>query len=47
MNDFELRKTDKEDHYRLFINGVDVTGEQERSTFRHLISVVDNVIYQY
>ena len=25
MNDFELRPTDKKDHYRFFINGVDVT----------------------
>ena len=33
MNKFELKPTDKKDHYRFFINGVDVTGEQERSTF--------------
>jgi hypothetical protein len=44
MNDFELRPTDKKDHYRFFINGVDVTGEQERSTFRHIIEVMDNKI---
>ena len=44
MNDFELRKTDKKDHFRLFINGVDVTGEQEKSTFRHLIQEIDKVI---
>lgn len=37
MNNFEVKKTNKKDHYRLFINGVDVTGEQERSTFRHMI----------
>lgn len=43
MNKFELKPTDKKDHYRLFINGVDVTGEQERSVFRHLIEVLDNV----
>jgi len=43
MNNFELRKT-KKDHYRFFINGVDVTGEQERSTFRHIIEVIDNKI---
>lgn len=43
MNNFELRKT-KKDHYRFFINGVDVTGEQERSTFRHIIEVIDNRI---
>ncbi len=29
MNNFELRPTDKKDHFRFFINGVDVTGEQE------------------
>ena len=42
MNSIQLKKTDKEDHYRFIINGVDVTGEQERSTFRHLIEVLDN-----
>ena len=44
MNKFELRETDKKDHYRFLINGVDVTGEQERSTFRHIIGVIDNGI---
>jgi hypothetical protein len=44
MNDIELRPTDKKDHYRLFINGVDVTGEQERSVFRHIIQTIDNGI---
>lgn len=44
---FELRKTDKKDHYRLLINGVDVTGERERSIFRHMIQVLDSKIYQY
>ena len=43
MNAIELRKT-KKDHYRLFLNGVDVTGEQERSTFRHIIQEIDNTI---
>lgn len=43
MNVIELRKT-KKDHYRLFLNGVDVTGEQERSTFRHIIQEIDNTI---
>ena len=43
MNSIELRKT-KKDHYRLLLNGVDVTGEQERSTFRHIIEVIDNKI---
>ena len=44
MNNFELRPTDKKDHYRFLINGVDVTGEQEKSTFRHMIGVLDNGI---
>ena len=39
MNSFELRTNRNKDHYRFFINGVDVTGEQERSTFRHIIEV--------
>ena len=43
MNSIEIKKT-KKDHYRLFLNGVDVTGEQERSVFRHIISVIDNEI---
>ncbi len=43
MNSFEIKET-KKDHYRLFINGVDVTGEQERSTFRHLLQEIDNGI---
>ena len=43
MNAIELRKT-KKDHYRLFFNGVDVTGEQERSVFRHIIQEIDNTI---
>lgn len=44
MNHIELKPTGKEDHYRLVLNGVDVTGEQERSVFRHLLEVVDNGI---
>jgi len=44
MNSIELKSTDKEDHYRLFLNGVDVTGEQERSVFRHIIETIDNGI---
>ena len=43
MNSIEMRKT-KKDHYRLLLNGVDVTGEQERSTFRHILQVIDNNI---
>ena len=44
MKGIELKPTSKEDHYRLFLNGVDVTGEQERSVFRHILQVVDNGI---
>lgn len=44
MNSVELRETDKKDHYRLFLNGVDVTGEQERSTFRHIVQEIDETI---
>jgi len=47
MNKFEILKTEKKHHFRLLINGVDVTGEQEISVFRHLIEVVDNKIYTY
>tara|TARA_R110000796_G_scaffold83859_2_gene183114 strand:+ start:1394 stop:1525 length:132 start_codon:yes stop_codon:yes gene_type:complete len=41
MNDIELRNT-KKDYYRLLFNGVDVTGEQEKSVFRHIIQTIDN-----
>ncbi len=44
MNQFELKRTDKKDHYRLLINGVDVTGERVRSDFRHLVQEIDNTI---
>ena len=44
MNNIELRPTEKKDHYRLLLNGVDVTGEQERSIFRHIIQEIDNTI---
>ena len=44
MNNFELKPTYTKDHFRFFINGVDVTGAQERSTFRHMIEVLDNGI---
>ena len=43
MNDIEMKPTRK-DHYRLFLNGVDVTGEQERSVFRHILQTIDNAI---
>lgn len=44
MNSIQLKKTEKKDYYILYLNGVDVTGEQERSVFRHIIEVVDNGI---
>jgi len=47
MNCIELKETDKKDHYRLFVNGVDIHGEHERSTWRHLIEIIDNKIYNY
>ncbi len=43
MNDIELKPT-KKDHYRLLLNGVDVTGEQERSVVRHILQTIDNGI---
>jgi len=43
MNNVEIKPT-KKDYFRLFLNGVDVTGEQERSTFRHILEVIDNGI---
>jgi hypothetical protein len=44
MNNFELRPTEKKDHYRIFFNGVDYFGELERSVVRHMIEVFDNGI---
>ena len=44
MNNIELKPTGNEDHYRLLFNGVDVTGEQERSVFRHILQTIDNAI---
>lgn len=44
MNEIELKTTEQKDHYRLLINGVDVTGKQERSVFRHIIETIDNGI---
>lgn len=43
MNSIVLKKT-KKDYYRLILNGVDVTGEQERSVFRHIIQTIDSAI---
>jgi len=45
MNDFQLVPTEKKEHYRLFINGVDVTGEHEKGTFRHLIQEIDKGLH--
>jgi len=44
MNSIQLKKTDKKDYYKLFLNGVDVTGEQEKSVFRHILQTIDNGI---
>ena len=44
MNSIELKPTEKKDHYRLVINGVDVTVEQEIITFTHIIQEIDNII---
>lgn len=43
-NTIEFRKTTKKDHFRLFLNGTDVTGEQEKGIFRHILEVVDKGI---
>jgi len=39
----EMIKT-KKDHWKLFLKGVDVTGEQERSVFRLILQTMDNAI---
>ena len=39
----ELKQTDKPDHYKMYINGVDL-GEWERSQVRQLIGDFDNQI---
>ena len=44
MNSIELKPTDKKDHYILLLNGVNVTGEQERSVYRHIIQEIDKTI---
>ena len=31
MNEFDVKDSDEEGYYHLFINGVDVTGKQERN----------------
>lgn len=44
MNDIQLVKCEKKDHFKLFVNGVDIFGEQEKSVYRHLIGVIDSGI---
>lgn len=44
INDIKLIPTKKKDYFRLFLNGVDVFGQQERSFFRHVLQVMDNGI---
>ena len=44
MNKIVVMETEKKDHYIMLFNGVNVLGEQERSTFRHIIQVIDNKI---
>ena len=43
MNEPKIVET-KKDHYRVFVDGKDILGEQERSDLRHLIGVIDNNI---
>ena len=45
MNEFKLVPTEKKDHFKLMVNGVDAWGEHERSTWRHLIEVLDNELH--
>ncbi len=42
MNSIELKPCEEQDHYELFVNGVNVFGKQEKSVYRHLIEVIDN-----
>ena len=43
MNNIKITET-KKDHYRVFVDGKDILGEQERSDLRHLVGVIDNGI---
>jgi hypothetical protein len=43
MNKLKIVET-KKDHYRVFVDGKDILGEQERSDLRHLVGVIDNGI---
>lgn len=42
-NSITLNPTEKKDHYRLNINGLDM-GEWERSDLNHLVQTIDNAI---
>jgi|TARA_R110000764_G_scaffold213231_2_gene299615 hypothetical protein len=44
MNSIEMQACEEKDYFRLIVNGVDIFGKQERSTFRHLIGVMDDAI---
>ena len=44
MNSIEMQACEEKDHFRLIVNGVDIFGKQEKSTYRHLISVMDDGI---
>jgi len=44
MNKIVVMETEKKDHYIMLFNGVNVLGEQERSTYRHIIEVLDKKI---
>lgn len=46
MNNFELIKADKPEHFRLLLNGVDVTGSQHQAVFMHLIQEMDKVLFK-
>ena len=43
MNNIELRETSK-DHYKLLLNGTDVTGEINRLQIRKIIQIIDKAI---
>ena len=45
MNDFKLVPTDKKDHFRFLVNGVDQHGEHEISVWKHMIQELDNGIH--
>jgi len=40
----ELRDTDKKDHFVLYIDGLPVTKELEKSEYRYLMQTIDNKI---